>query len=232
MEKELTILTTYIVNQIQERGGRPIKTQLMKLLYLLDLEFYRRHSRIVTQLSWRYYHYGPYDVEVDRTLGILPDIDESKFVSRYGRKGYVYISDSDVDKNEHQLVSMFGYPVKHVLDRILDRWALEDLWVLIDYVYFETEPMEGAHRGDILEFSKVLQKEVAVPTLPKIKLPEGKLKELRQRLAESRPKRKSRRTPTPAKYDSIYFDAIHTMNEEELRPTYVPRGYPIQGPQE
>lgn len=232
MEKELSILTTYLINQIHERGGRPIKTQLIKLLYLLDLEFYRRHSRTVTQLPWRYYHHGPYAVEVDKILGTLPDIDESEFVSWAGRKGYTYVSDSDVDENEHQLVDMFGYPVKHALDRILDRWALEDLWILLDYVYFETEPMQGAHRGDILDFSKVLQEEVTVPRVLKVDLPESKLKELRQKLVDSRPKRKGMRTPTPALYDSTYFDALHIMDEVDLRATYIPRGYPVQGPQE
>lgn len=232
MERELTILTTYLINQIQERGGRPIKTQLMKLIYLLDLEFYRRRSRTVTQLPWRYYHHGPYAVEVDRILGALPDIDESEFVSRAGRKGYAYVSGSDLDENEQQLIDTFGYPVKHVFDRVLDRWALEDLWVLLDYVYFETEPMQGAHRGDILDFSKVLQEEVTAPPAPKIHLPESKLTELRQKLVDSRSKRKGMRAPTPAPYDSTYFDALRIMDEADLRGTYVPRGYPIQGPQE
>ena len=54
-----------------------------------------------------------------------------------------------------------------------------------------------------------------------------KLELNRQRLADSRLKKG--RIPIPAKYDSIYFDALHTMNEEELRPTYVPPGYPITG---
>jgi hypothetical protein len=232
MGKELVILATYIINQIQERGGRPIKTQLMKLFYLLDLEFYRRHNCTVTQLSWTYYHHGPYAVEVDRILGNLPDIDESDFVSRAGRKGYAYTSQFDVDESERQLISTFGYPVKHVLDHVLDRWGLEDLWPLLDYVYFETEPMQGARRGDILDFSKVSREEMAVPTVSRIELPRGKLTELRQRLAEARPKREGIRNPTPAPYDNVYFDALRIMDEDEVRAGYIPRGYPVVGPQD
>lgn len=232
MDKELAVVATYLVNQIQERGGRPIKTQLMKLLYLLDLEFYRRYGRTVTELRWKYYHHGPYAVEVDKVLGNLPDIDESEFVSRAGRKGYTYVSESDIDESERQLINMFGYPVKQVLDRVLDRWALEDLWPLLDYVYFETEPMQGARRGDVLDFSRVSREESPVPSVPKIELPRGKLAELRQRLAEARPKRKGFRVPTPAPYDDVYFESLRTMDEDEMHPAYIPRNHPVDGPQD
>jgi len=232
MEKELAVLTTYIIMQVQERGGRPIKTQLMKLLYLMDVEFYRRHSRTVTQLSWKYYHHGPYAVEADRILGNLPDIEESEFISHAGRKGYAYTSQSDIDEGERALISMFGYPVKQVLDRVLDRWALEDLWVLLDYVYFETEPMRDARRGELLDFSKITREEITAPSPPRVEMPQGRLQELRQRLADSRPKRKAVRSPTPAPYDSVYFNALRVMDEDELRATYVPLAYPAQGPQE
>jgi len=119
-----------------------------------------------------------------------------------------------------------------VLDHVLDRWALEDLWPLLDYVYFETEPMQGARRGDILDFSKVSREEVAVPRVSRIEVPPGKLTELRRRLAEARPKREGIRNPTPASYDNVYFDALRIMDEDEVRAGYIPRGYPVVGPQD
>lgn len=231
-EKDLIVVTTYIINQVQERGASPIKTQLMKLLYLLDLEFCRRYSRVLTELQWIYYHHGPYSAQLDRILGTLPDIEESEFVSRAGRRGYAYKSTADVDRNEQELIDVFGYAAKSVLDHILDRWALEDLWVLLDYVYFETEPMQDAHRGEPLDFSKVIPAEARMLALPKTEFPKEKLLKLRQRLAESRPKRREIRTPTPASYDSGYFEAINAMNHDELATASPPHTDDVEGPQE
>lgn len=233
-EGELAVLTSYMVGQIQERGGRPIKTQLVKLLYLLDLDFYKRYSRTVTQLAWEYYHHGPYAAKVDRILAKLPDIDESGFTSRAGRKGYAYTfrSDSGLERTEHQLVELFGQSVKHVVDRVLDRWALEDLWVLLDHVYFETEPMENAHRGQTLDFSGVLPEEPSAPILPKAGIAKNRLTEFRQRLSDCRTKRETVRVQTPATYDSIYFESLALMDEDERLPSYVSQRQLLSGPQE
>ena len=232
VQKNLGILTTYIINQIQEHGAHPIKTQLMKLMYLLDLEYYRRYSKTVSEVEWIYYHHGPYSPQLDGMLGVLPDVEESEFVSRAGRKGYTYSSEADVDRNEQELIAVFGNSTKSVLDRVLDRWALEDLWVLLDYVYFETEPMQDAHRGEPLDFSKVIPAEARMLALPKTEFPKEKLVKLRQRLAESRPKRREIRTPTPASYDSVYFEAINAMNHDELATANLPHTDDVEGPQE
>jgi len=232
MKKDLRILATYIVNQLQERGVRPIKTQLMKLLYIVDLEHYRRYSRTVTEVEWIYYHHGPYSAQLDRTLAILPDVEESEFLSRAGRKGFVYLSEADSDRNELELIDVFGYSTKTVLDRVLDRWALEDLWVLLDYVYFETEPMQGAHRSELLDFSKVRPIEADKITSAKTEFPADKLSTLRRRLLESRPKRRVPRVPTPASYDPVYFDAMRIMNREEIAAGNIPRSDVEDGPQE
>jgi hypothetical protein len=232
VQKNLGILATYVINQIQERGSRPIKTQLMKLLYLLDVEYYRRYSKTVSEVEWIYYHHGPYSPQLDGMLGVLPDVEESGFVSRAGRKGYTYSSEADVDRNEQEFIDVFGYSTKSVLDRVLDRWALEDLWVLLDYVYFETEPMQDAHRGEPLDFSKVIPAETRMLALPKTEFPKEKLVKLRQRLVESRGKRRPAGIRTPASYDAIYFEAIRVMSHDELASTNVPNSDAVDGPQE
>ena len=46
--------------------------------------------------------------------------------------------------------------MKAIADRIVTRWADEDLGSLLDYVYLETEPMLIAAYGDDLIFSSVV----------------------------------------------------------------------------
>jgi hypothetical protein len=52
--------------------------------------------------------------------------------------------------------------------------------MLLEYVYFETEPMEKAQRGELLDFSRLRQPARCVPP----KVDQQKLKALRAKLSE------------------------------------------------
>jgi hypothetical protein len=45
--------------------------------------------------------------------------------------------------------------VSGIIGDLVKKWGGADINRLLDYVYFETEPMENAHRGDILDFSTI-----------------------------------------------------------------------------
>jgi hypothetical protein len=49
------------------------------------------------------------------------------------------------------------FELETIVDRIVKEWGDADLNKLLDYVYFETEPMQNAKRGDVLDFSSVSQ---------------------------------------------------------------------------
>lgn len=228
--KELATIITYTINKIQEHGSNPIKTLLMKLLYLLDVEFYRQFSKTVTGIQWVFYHYGPYSAQLDRLLNKLPDVEEKNFTSSSGRKGYTYSSESNIDTNEEEFIKIFGYPARNTLHRVLDKWAFEELWAVLDHVYFYTEPMQGAQRGQTLEFSKITKKDINITTLPRIEFPADKLTELRERITEKRAKRKLPQAAAPEIYDKVYLEAMATMTHEEAVTSYIPDGTAVDGP--
>jgi len=41
------------------------KTKLIKLIYLADLEFYKRFRSTITDISFINYHYGPWNPEIE-----------------------------------------------------------------------------------------------------------------------------------------------------------------------
>ena len=54
---------------------------------------------------------------------------------------------------------------KLIVDRVIETWGLEELNELLNYVYFNTEPMQNAERGCVLDFSTV-RRSVKRPFVP------------------------------------------------------------------
>lgn len=205
-------LLNYLIAGVQDRGGRPIKTQLVKLLYLVDLEYYRRIRKTVTGLEWIFYHYGPYAFAVEPILSDLPDVEEEEFRSTKGRRGFAYKSTQTAGGIQKELETYASGLVRRLADRVLDAWASENLWKLLDFVYFETEPMENATRGGLLDFTTVRSAPSASQAPPSSSLDKKTIAELKK-LIEQAPN--TARSPTPAPHDDVYWEAIRIMNEED-----------------
>jgi len=126
----------------------PAKTRLIKLLYLVEVEHCKHFQKRLTNLKWQFYHYGPYASEIEQVLG-SPDIEEIPFSLRDGRQGSHY------DFAEDERKSDVPSDLIRLIDHIVKAWGETDLNKLLDYVYFETEPMINAKRGDLLDFTTV-----------------------------------------------------------------------------
>ena len=60
---DLKPLIAYLIDQVREQEGAPNKTALVKLVYLIDVECWRKLGKPATDLQWRFHHYGPYSAE-------------------------------------------------------------------------------------------------------------------------------------------------------------------------
>ena len=217
---DLKPLISYIVDQVNDRDGVVGRTSLVKLVYLVDVEHYRRYRRQATGLKWRFHHYGPYAAELDTAINPLaPGIAEHEFTGTVGDRavsGYRYSKTGDRREIERTFNSRSGASVKQSIDRVIERWALDPLWTILDYVYFETGPMQGPKRGEYLDFSKVQMASPARRNTATLKLPEKSLSDLRRRLKERRAEigKEARKATDPA-YDQVYAEACEVMEEEE-----------------
>jgi uncharacterized phage-associated protein len=127
-------------------------TKLVKLLYLIDCEYFRWHGKTLTEAPWIFYHFGPYAEELvtvaHQTFGIeaLPkeEFEEKKFY-----RGYRITSwRPDPIEEAH-------FSIRSVVEAVYQRWAGVDLELLLDHVYFETPPMLQAKRFEALDFSLI-----------------------------------------------------------------------------
>jgi hypothetical protein len=211
---DLTKLVQAILTRVRDQEGYATKTKLVKYLYLIDLAAYRRTGRSLTGFSWVFHHYGPWTKEYEVLYGELtrsgavrirpgtrPEL-ETEFVDTQERVG---LGDVIADV-------VLEIEARH----IVDAWADRRLGEMLDYVYFQTEPMDGAERGQFLDFTKVERQERPPPAWEPARGDRGATERVRRRIVEAvqGQRRVSPPAATPPRYDREYFDALQTLDEE------------------
>ena len=84
-------LIAHVITELADLGVGFGKTKLVKLLYLIDVENYRRRGATISGLTWRFYHYGPYAFEIDTALKELDlDIPQELVSTGTGHRATVF----------------------------------------------------------------------------------------------------------------------------------------------
>lgn len=127
-----------------------LKTRLIKLAYLVEVEYYRSFRERISNTDWVYYKYGPYVYGYDEVLKenefyYKPDINDDDFA-------IIELK----DPTQQQAVS---FQMKLAIDRVVRKYGSLELNKLLDLVYFNTEPMAYVESiRDTLDFSLILPK--------------------------------------------------------------------------
>lgn len=203
------------VSLIEELGGFTTKTKLLKILYLFDVEYYRKYRRIYTGFNWLYYHLGPWTHEYDRVLEDLvaqsilyrsPHSNPELDVEFYRTSRIMDIRDALPSATD-----------EYILRRIVNIWADIKTAQILDYVYFHTEPILQGTRNEPLDFSVI--PEQSVPRY--IRSSSGETKQEIKKAREAFEAQQKERTSvllqppvqpaTPPNYDDEYWEAIETL---------------------
>ena len=127
--------------------GYITKTQLIKFLYLADLYSVKWTGKQLTNLDWRYYHYGPWNEEIDSALKqmngkeIIEESQDNIILIKLGTEAGT-VDDLDLPLS-----------LKLILDNIRREWAgagQDKINQLLEYVY-STAPMlevKNTHKPD------------------------------------------------------------------------------------
>jgi len=195
------------------RLPQPYVTRLVKLLYLADLEWRRNHGgEPIANLTWTFLHFGPYANELADLLG-GPDVEVTELEG--GKEARRFVIGDGVE--EHGLPE----DVVSLLRQLVKKWGNVELNRLLDYVYFDTEPMENAKRYEPLDFSRLMP-----PTLTsQPHFDQARIKELRDRL-------KRRVTELALTRNGIHVPGIDIESEqawddERILPS-VPANVPVR----
>jgi hypothetical protein len=218
MKPEAQDVALAILARVDERAGFVNKTKLLKLLYLADIEHYRRFGDTLTGFDWTFHIFGPWAAEYDILLAELERKDAIALEAWTGadREGArISLRDPrELDKVIRNADEF--YRIRHQVDTWNDR-SLSDL---LDYVYFETEPMSEAVSGERLRFEKVNRDAPKLYRRTSSKTHPESLKRLKEKFQALRAASEERRQKTlrefrrPA-YDEVYESALQELDERE-----------------
>jgi hypothetical protein len=215
IEKVLTLIKA-ICTRVEEIGGLLNKTKLLKIIYLIDVEYYKIHKEKYTGFNWIFFEYGPWAYEYNSVFDFMqssPDFEIDKTACPYEAVSIACPSEK-VD-----FADIFPSSFEAMAYRnIVNRWSLESLNQLLNYVYFYTEPMAHAIKFDKLDFSKIHKLE-PIPdfTLEKGNVEQNEIKELRKRLAEGLNEAKKAQIDlavTP-QYDDVFWSDMLKMDFDD-----------------
>lgn len=142
-------LRSVIASLIGRLPRPPLRTALVKYVYLCDHYASREYGRQVTALTWRFHHYGPY---AEAVMDEIAALDEAGVVSELwgerqdGTKYHIY------GRGQHWIEPDLDPWVRGVIEGTVEEYGPMSLDQLLAAVY-EMEPMASARRGDVLLLS-------------------------------------------------------------------------------
>jgi hypothetical protein len=200
-----------ILSEAQSKNLHVGKTQLVKYLYLTEVEYYREAGSRLTDLDWKFYHYGPYAFELETILE--EKIFKHEEIKISTEKSFNKFTVAEPTKHYNDLVDV---KTSLIIKRIIGMWGDKPLQDLLDYVYFETEPMQVVdRRGQRLNFSTIKKDESsAIIPLKASKDAEKRIAVLRGRFSK-RLSELSEIQPVGEPYTEEYKQALEAWEEEE-----------------
>jgi len=212
MNPKLTKLIPAIVSAVRERQSYVTKTKLLKLLYLFDLAWYRKHRETYTGFNWIFYLLGPWTDEYDPVLDVM-------YSNEYLRKrtGSDNFDTNFIDTDEQIFTNQLfdTRDDERIFEDVLRTWGDKTTPEILDYIYFRTEPMADAERGKPINFATASQadppKYVPVSSGKSKQEIEAFRERISKRLSEIQREPKKARPFRPPHYDKEFFDAMDKL---------------------
>jgi len=205
IEKLIGAVVTWVVAE----GSYVTKTKLLKLLYLFDVEYYRAHRATFTGFCWKFFHLGPWTTEFDPVLEGL--VEKGVLLQQQSNRDFetvFYKPGERIDPRE----PFTNVKDEYILRGVLKAWGTRTTGEILDYVYFQTEPMEAGIRNALLDFSVIQSERQPVYSRSSSGKTKAEIQKLRTKFAAQQAQRKaSQNQPfafTPPKYDEEYLDAM------------------------
>ena len=213
-------LVRTIVWYASKREEKLTTLRLVKFLYLADL-YHARVSKgeTLTGWPWAFVYFGPWCQQANEAINTAARSDlvvTKEFPSKYDdAKDYRMFWLEDIDE-EPKVIDALPTYVWSRLQWAIRKWA-DDSYGLLDYVYFETEPMIEAKPGAALDFSQS-----RMPEIPKKidmkKIPKAKMEEAKKALARLGEKYKNGLSSRPPQgpTDTVFREFVSKLDEEDL----------------
>lgn len=214
----------YIVWYATQRGTRLTTIRVMKFMYLADLYYAREQDgQTMTGWPWAFVHYGPYCSEAYQALESAASnelIAKRAYDSKFRDEFFLFSCD---DEREFPIGGRLPVYVIGQLQLAIVKWG-DDTAALLDHVYFETEPMFDAKKGELLDFTKAKPMQRSKPvelkklSRERIELARKHIKNLGKKLDTGMKRLQQENAQMKELVDDAYFRALDYMDGEDLKP--------------
>ena len=222
-DRKILDLIKYIVCYATDHDTRLTMVRLVKFLYLADLYHARWFGgETFTKFPWAFVYYGPYcreamvSIEEAKLEGLIAS---QTYESKYGDKDYALFTCHD--ENYEDLRKMFPIAMLSELQSRIKKFG-DDTAQLLDYVYFETEPMMDVKKGDRLDFSKAIAPRHE-PVVETNKMSKENIEQIKTRIKSIGTKFKTAKDnlikdeqDTEHWKDDLYHRALDSFHEPEI----------------
>jgi hypothetical protein len=164
-----------ILKEEWNRGNKQVLTiKLIKLLYLVEYEYYKKHRRRLTELRWIFYKYGPFAFEIRKVQQNIVNLEEEEKELDSGMVIKLLGISSAYDFIEERFISDFE--ISAIIKNLVSNWKDKSTKELLNYVYHHTEPMISAEKLKEIDFSVIPEPQfLSVP-----RTSEKRIKEIRK----------------------------------------------------
>jgi len=206
-KKLVSTLFQYIVQELTNEEA-PISTiRLVKLLYLIDFEYFKKYHNTLTTIEWIKYKFGPYFYELPEVIqmsGVNLEVDEVPTEKGFSRVFQTY--------QEIDLSRLLSYSDENLINKVIKKWALEDTSEILDYVY-KTKPMSTADFNKRINFSELRIEKGNTNNRRVIEIGEEVSAKIQSMLAT----RKSDKSFSFQQfYDDEYYRAMKLLNRQDV----------------
>lgn len=218
---DIQILILALLREARDQGASALlKTTLVKFLYLLDVYTAERNDGVpVSDIEWRFLHFGPYAARITETLEDMAAhrlIEIEQKESEDGDKDFALYSLSAYRRVKNLREAGVPGPVQTKIHADLKRYA-KNLPGLLDYVYFRTAPMKEASPGERLDFSSCERlKPEDINPVAMNKLSPVAIRRAREKLRTLIESRLAQEKIEQGPYDEIYYSALDELEGESL----------------
>lgn len=131
---------------------KPLRIEVLKLVYLVDIEYYKKYGEKYSELNYIYYNHGPWDRAFHQVIEYMTEAEISEFPmqTQNGRDFYLYTTTGKTPRNDVNL----SPEVSEILENIFFIYKHSELAQMLKVVYTE-EPMASTKKGDQIDMSKL-----------------------------------------------------------------------------
>ncbi|MBU4344007.1 MAG: DUF4065 domain-containing protein [Proteobacteria bacterium] len=149
------IIYNIIRNFKRHYRKRPLRIEVLKLIYLIDVEYYKKYGKKYSELNYIYYNFGPWDRNFHIILDYMKETEISELASQAtnGKEFYLYTITSKRPRHETRL----DPTAAKALENLLFIYKHAELSQMLQVVYNE-EPMASTKKGDLIDMTKLTLK--------------------------------------------------------------------------